>query len=30
MILNPQKYFEVQNELEKVSDKVWDILENEE
>ena len=29
MILNPQKYFEVQNELEKVSDKVWDILENE-
>ena len=30
MILNPQKYFEMQNELEKVSDKVWDILENEE
>ena len=30
IILNPQKYFEVQNELEKVSDKVWEILENEE
>ncbi len=28
MILNPQKYFEVQNEIKNVSDKIWDILEN--
>lgn len=30
VIVNPQKYFEVWNEVEKVAWKVWDILENEE
>lgn len=30
IILNPQKYFEVQSEVEKVSSQVWEVLENEE